>query len=99
MKIGEFEIDFDAKKYATAGDAAKALYKELCKLADKVGQNSDIEVRIYSPKESKQRGYCTGWQVVWEAGPFEWAIAASFEISNDKWYTEPYYSFDLCFVT
>jgi hypothetical protein len=35
---------------------------------------------------------------VWEAGPYEWAIVASLTFMMGKrWFTEPYYSFDLCF--
>ena len=100
-EVGPIEIDFDPKKYKTKAGAAKALYKALCKLSKDFGQNPDYEVQLYSPEQSKERGYTSGWQVVWESGPFEWAITASFYVqnySNGGWYTEPYYSFDLCFT-
>lgn len=93
------QLDFDPSQHTTQAGAAKALYKALCKLEREIGGNPDTEVHIYSPEQSKERGYTTGWQVVWESGPYQWAIAASTAICNHEagWYTEPYYSFDLCF--
>ena len=100
-EVGPLGLDFDASKFKTKAGAAKALYKALCKLAKDMGQDSDIEVRLYTPEQSFARGYTTGWQVQWESGPYEWAIGASFQVENYSgggWYTEPYYSFDLCFT-
>ena len=99
-EVGPLGLDFDAAKFKTKAGAAKALYKALCKLAKAMGQDPDIEVSLYTPEQSFARGYTTGWQVQWEAGPYQWAIGASFQVANHKagWYTEPYYSFDLCFT-
>jgi len=97
---GEFELDFNPNQYKSRSGAAKALYKALCKVAASWGMTPEIEVRIFSPADSKAMGYGENWRVCWESGPYEWAIPASFAITNDKegWYTEPYYSFDLCFA-
>jgi len=35
------------------------------------------------------------WKVSFEAGPYQWAIAAAGAHSNNKVLTEPYWSFDL----
>ena len=99
-EVGPLGLDFDASKYKTKAGAAKALYKVLCKFAKDLGQNPDIEVQLYTPEQSKERGYTSGWQVQWEGGPYQWALGASLQVYNHKagWYTEPYYSFDLCFT-
>jgi len=98
-KIKYDTLDFDPGKYKTCAGAAKALYKALCKRAKAEGMDPDVEVKIYTPKETLEwgMGYAC-WRVVWEAGPFEWAIGASFAITGPWGYTEPHYSFDLCFV-
>jgi hypothetical protein len=90
-------IDYDPKRYKTKAAAAKALHKALTKLELELGGN-ESEVIIQTPKESEAGGYGKNWRVIWESGIYEWAIAA--EIHNYKagWYTEPYYSFDLCFT-
>jgi len=99
--ITKIELDFDPLKYKTKAGAAKAFYKAICKLAKEFyGHDPAYEVHITSPKETAEHGYGECWRVSWEAGPFEWAIGASFQVCNYEagWYTEPYYSFDLCFA-
>jgi hypothetical protein len=91
------KLDYDPAAYKTKAAAAKALYKALVKLAKSWGQ-SEKEVFITSPEESSQGGFGNCWRVCWEAGPYEWAISASFQITGPWGYTEPYYSFDLCFT-
>ena len=88
------DLDYDPSQYLTCEDAAKGLYAALRVAAEAYGQNPDSEVHLRSPEESDQK--C--WQVFWEAGPFEWAIQTSFEVTGPWGYTEPYWSFDLCFV-
>ena len=100
-EVGSMEINFDPKKYKTKAGAAKAFHKALCKFAKEVyGQNPDIEIFIDTPEESQARGYGRNWRVCWEAGPYEWAFGTSFQVVNTcaGWYTEPYYSFDVCFT-
>ena len=90
-------IDYDPKEYKTAQGAAKGLHKALVKLAKSLGQRSS-EVAIQTPDQSERSCGTKAWRVIWEAGPYHWAVEASFEISGPWGYTEPYYSFDLCFV-
>lgn len=100
--FGPIKIDFDPKKYKTKASAAKAFHKALCKFCKEVyGQNTDIEVFIDTPEESQERGYGKNWRVCWESGPYEWAIGVSMQLHNcsSGWYTEPHYSFDLCFTS
>jgi hypothetical protein len=87
-------IKFDGSQYKTSGGAAMALYAAICELAESIGQKPELEVDIWPPAHSGEN--C--WRVSWEAGPFQWAIPASFEITGPFGYTEPYYSFDLCFT-
>lgn len=97
-EYGKIKIDFDPTKYKSAAGAAKALYKALRKVSKEVfGQNPRWELFIHNPDQSAAHGFGKSWRVCWESGPFEWAIPASFECSGKGWYTEPYYSFDLCF--
>lgn len=91
-------LDFDPKAYKTKAGAAKAFHAAICKAAKSEGQNPDIEVRLMTPEESQAAGTGHNWRVIWEAGPFEWAIPVSMEMSGPWGYTEPYYSFDLCFT-
>lgn len=92
-------INFDAKEHRNPADAAYALHAALVDLATAWGQSAR-EVALLRPEASEKMGTGRNWRVVWEAGPHQWAIYASFWIHNhrDGWYSEPYYNFDLCFV-
>jgi hypothetical protein len=81
-------LDYDPKVYSTKEEAAMGLYVALRKAAKEYGQNPDSEVHI-----SKD---CL--HVSWEAGPYDLAIPASFEITGPWGFTEPYYGFDLTFT-
>jgi len=103
MKIeteeGPIEINFDPKKYKTKAGAAKGFHKALCKFAKEVyGQNPDIEIFINTPEENEVNGYGKCWRVCWESGPYDWACNSQVANYSAGWYTEPYYSFDLCFT-
>ena len=65
--------DLDLGDYRSAAGAAKATYRWLRQKADTVGQDPDIEVAIRRPGENPWDA--PGWHVVWEGGPYEWAIA------------------------
>ena len=72
---------------------AKTALTAACKAA---GQDPAWEVHSWTPASDAQQGRC--WGVSWEAGPYQWAIAASFLIMDlTGRLVEPYYSFDLCF--
>ncbi len=92
------KLDFDPQAYKTKANAAKACFEAVKKLAAAHGQNPEIEVALHDPAKSKEMIGYECWRVIWEAGPFEWAIGASMEITGPWGYTEPYYSFDLCFT-
>jgi hypothetical protein len=97
IKIDGMQIDFKPENYKTAAGAAKALYSKLAKLAVDIGQR-ESEVMLMNPERTEQYSGYRQWAVVWEAGPYQWAIPASMEIGGRFGYTEPYYSFDLHFV-
>lgn len=67
----------DLTKYKTPKTAAKKLYEFLRKKSQEMGQNSDKEIFLWSPTESKLRGQGSCWTVCWESGPFEWAVFLS----------------------
>lgn len=97
--FGPIELDYDPTKYKSTAAAAKAFHKALRKLCAEWDMDPDHEVFLCTPDHSEYMGTGRNWRVVWESGPFEWAIGASFEVENNPhWYTEPYYSFDLCFT-
>lgn len=78
--------------------AAKATYELCCKAAEAWGMKPEIEVGIRKPGEPRHHGDTGCWSVAFEAGPYEWAVAASLNVdTKGKVLAEPYYSFDLCF--
>lgn len=92
--------------YNSPGAAAKAVYKRLCEEARAAGMNPDIEVGLLTPEESYQFCRDRAWRVTFEAGDYEWAIAASLGssrhgvVSGDgkgSVWAEPFYNFDLGF--
>lgn len=84
------------KEHKTPAGAAKAVYRECRLFALASGMNPDIEVSIKKPGEPRHHDNTGCWSVVFEAGPYEWAVEASME-GGGKVYAEPYYSFDLNF--
>lgn len=73
---------------------AQAIHKVLCNFAHNVfDHNPDYEVFMRTEGEEGRRTY----MVSYEAGPYEWAIPASFAVMDCTGrLCEPYYSFDLC---
>jgi len=72
----------------TPGGVAKAVHK-VCQQACKAwGMKPEIETFCRQEKHGV-------WKVSFEAGPYEWAIAASMSHQNTKALCEPYWSFDL----
>lgn len=96
---GTLTLDFDPAAHKTAEAAAKALYEALLPKVRAAGQTPDYELAIRTPDETPRYlvGGYRAWWVVWEAGPFDWAINASFRLHRPEWWTEPYYGFDLLF--
>lgn len=86
-------------KAANPEVAARATYDICCKAADSWGMKPEIEVSIRKPGEPRHHNDTGCWSVAFEAGPYEWAIAASLNVSTkSKVLAEPYYSFDLTFT-
>ena len=82
----------------TAENMAKGCYAVLRTFAEAEGQNPASEVFLRAPGEPRHFPGDDSWCVVWEAGPYQWAIGASMAITvNARKLCEPYYSFDLCF--
>lgn len=85
-----------SKKAKSAKEAAKAVYELLQKEAQEMGMSAR-EVMLIAPGQPSYLGEKDCWIVAWEAGPYEWAIPASFWIGGAWGHAEPYYSFDLMF--
>lgn len=73
---------------------AKATHAALRECAERCGQRPGVET-FYSEKGADGR---KTYKASWEAGPYEWAIPASFAIIDFSGrLVEPEYSFDLDF--
>lgn len=96
-----FDIDYDGSAYTTTEDAAKGFHVALVKAVRECPEfrdyNTDIEISLMSPEQTKQVTGSEAWCVMFEAGPHEWAIGTSMEVRGPWGHTEPYYSFDLHF--
>jgi hypothetical protein len=77
-----------AKRKSPKGRATAA-YKAMCGFAADIGCKPEIEC-FMRPEHG-------GWRVSFEGGPYSWAHVASDALAQVGIFTEPYYSFDLCF--
>lgn len=82
-------------KGMTAEQAAKALHAVLVEAARECGQKPELEVMIRKPGEERFYAETRCWCVAWEAGPYQWAIGASMEVTAAGHLCEPYMGFDL----
>lgn len=72
---------------------ARACYAVLLKCAEAIGQLPSEVILMEPGKPNYLPESCANqWGVAWEAGPYDWAIDASFKVM-----AEPYYGFDLLF--
>lgn len=94
------------------GKAPKTLEEAVVKAAacvikacDLHGMKPGWEVIIFPPEQKDFDG-SGSWRICWESGPFEWGVGDSLGAntvvpyrycSGKTFYTEPWYSFDLCF--
>lgn len=80
----------------TPAKAARAMHA-VCKDAAKAwGMKPRIECALRTPLQSAKFGGSPFWYVGFEAGPYDWAVAAS-DVANDKVWAEPHYGFDMYF--
>ena len=59
-------------KAKTAKTAAKLFHEYLCKI-----KGSDSGLYLWSPEETRERGWGSGWAVCWEEGPYEWTMISA----------------------
>lgn len=77
---------------------ARTVYKACRDFARETGMKPEIECDMRGPAEQRHIPKANGWTVVFEAGPYDWAIDASMEIiALTGLSVEPYYGFDLTF--
>ena len=89
-------------QFESAKDAANTAYLALVMDSAEADQDPNYEVQIYSPEESQERGYTSGWHVIWECGPADWGVSQSMQVISGgmipPWgYCETYWGFDLIF--
>lgn len=96
------ELDFDPQKYSSKEAAANALAVALRKFAvQTLGYTEKLaasEIVCWPPERTINYTGHKQWSVVWEGGPYEWAIPVSMQMQGPWGYCEPYYSFDLHFT-
>lgn len=68
--------------YKTKSGAAKALAKQLKKVAAKWDVYNPDDVRLYNPKEAERVTGHRYWTVVWENGPYYWAEKFSLNMKS-----------------
>lgn len=77
--------------------AALAVHTLCIAKAKAEGMKPEIEVAIHSPGQERHHSHTNCWGVCFEAGPYDWAVDASINVSRAKVWAEPYYGFDLSF--
>lgn len=95
-------IDYNPSAFKTHEEAAKGLATALRKVAvENYGYTpelSESEIVCWPPERTKQYSGEESWCVVWEGGPYDWAIGLSMQIQGPWGHCEPYYGFDLHFT-
>jgi hypothetical protein len=95
-------IAFDPEAYRTHEEAARALREALIDYAVTTEGFSrplaESEISVWAPARTKQYSGCEQWCVVWESGPYQWAVSLSMQLRGPWGFCEPYYSFDLHFT-
>jgi hypothetical protein len=77
---------------------ARAVDKTCRDFARETGMNPDIECAFHEPGQQRHIPKADGWTVVFEAGPYDWAVEVSMEIiALTGLSCEPYFGFDLTF--
>jgi hypothetical protein len=97
-----FQLAYSPSAFKTKEAAAKGFYEALKKFAiEKFGysqENVESEIHLYDPERTAQYSGSNAWCVVWESGPYQWAIGVSMQMQGPWGYCEPHYSFDLHFT-
>lgn len=102
--MNEAKVLFSTMPDLSANDepeaAAREAYAYVRELSAKMGQDPDIETSIFAPGEREESD--GSWWVIWESGPYDWAIEVSLDGRRrtyaENWYCETYWGFDLIFV-
>lgn len=96
--MSRFKVNKILERRKTPRGAATAFYNEIVKACLAEGLKPEIETALWSPAEAARRGYARLWTVVWESGPYEWAITEAGKQSHiGTVYVEPYNSHMLTF--
>lgn len=77
---------------------ARTVDKACRDFASETGMKPEIECDFREPGAQRHIPAANGWTVVFEAGPYDWAVEVSMELIALTGVTcEPYYGFDLTF--
>lgn len=98
MTEAEFvtRIENTLRTYKTPQTMAPAIYSICCAACEAWGMNAATEIAYRKPGQVRHHSDVDCWSVAFEAGPHEWAVAATMNASNSRVLAEPYYGFDLC---
>lgn len=91
------EIKFTPSEHNDCASAAIAFFAALNSYAIKEGY-LDGSVSILTPEDAAKRKLGYNYMVSWEDGPYHWGIFIADHLHAHNWYTEPYHSFDVCFM-
>lgn len=76
-------------------EAARKLYRWICRVAEDEGLDPEVEVMLQDPVTCEEYIDASGWRVCWESGPEKWAVALSqgkslywIETENEMWEPE-----------
>lgn len=99
QKVGK--LNFDPAYQSSPEEAAKAFYNALIEWAvnhyGMTRQLAEGEIALFAPERTQNYSGDNVWCVVFESGPYDWAIDVSMQMSGPWGHCEPYYGFDLHF--
>ena len=75
QRLGSATVKLDLRQVEDAETAARQLHEWVRWQAKEFGHDPDIEVVLLTPEKGEELGYGRVWRVMWEAGPFEWAVS------------------------
>lgn len=61
-------------KTKTVAAGAKKCHEYLLKIAKVIGCGELDLPKLWTPQKTAEMGYGKAWAIVWEGGPYEWAI-------------------------
>jgi hypothetical protein len=102
------DATLDLSTYKTTSGAAKALHRHLVANAGGLSERPSRDIVLLTPERGEELGYGRFWRIMWEGGPYDWGIEMTGNYTfwgvtgldrTQGFYLEPFYSFDVGFIT